>query len=69
MADVPEPRRRAIEDDPERSTLLRGSRKKYASLTRVAPRQRLVLALRELEDSSYAEIGVIVGLKRTQSRS
>ena len=30
---------------------------------RLQPRQRLVLALRELEEQSYAEIGELVGMK------
>lgn len=58
--DVPAP----IELDPERRTLL-GDQQVEVQLAnaRLAPRQRLVLALRELEDRSYAEIGEIVGLK------
>ena len=65
VEEVPEPDTpSAIEDDPERSLLLNGQieevRVANASL---APRQRLALALRELEGCSYAEIGVIVGLK------
>jgi RNA polymerase sigma factor (sigma-70 family) len=65
MADVPEPvAPSAIEDDPERSTLLRSQQRDVRIANgKLESRQRLVLALRELEDRSYAEIGEIVGLK------
>jgi RNA polymerase sigma factor (sigma-70 family) len=65
MADVPEPiAPSAIEDDPERLTLLRNQQRDVRIANgKLESRQRLVLALRELEDRSYAEIGEIVGLK------
>jgi RNA polymerase sigma factor (sigma-70 family) len=65
VEDVPEPVREAapIEDDPERSALLVAQQRELrAANGRLSQRQRLVLALRELEDKSYAEIGELVGL-------
>ena len=57
--DVPQP----IEDDPERSALLHRQQEEVrVANARLDPRQRLVLALCELEDRSYAEIGELVGL-------
>jgi len=63
-ADVPEPDLpTAIEDDPERSALLRRQQHEVrVANARLDPRQRLVLALCELEDRSYAEIGELVDL-------
>ena len=63
-AEVPEPDLpTAIEDDPERSALLRRQQEEVRIANgRLDPRQRLVLALCELEDRSYAEIGELVGL-------
>jgi RNA polymerase sigma factor (sigma-70 family) len=63
-ADVPEPDLpTAIEDDPERSALLRRQQEEVRLANgKLDARQRLVLALCELEDRSYAEIGSLVGL-------
>ena len=63
-AEVPEPDLpTAIEDDPERSALLRRQQEEVrVANARLDPRQRLVLALCELEDRSHAEIGELVGL-------
>jgi RNA polymerase sigma factor (sigma-70 family) len=65
VAEVPEPVLPApIEDDPQRSLLLAGQQEEVrVANARLQPRQRLVLALRELEERSYAEIGDLVGMK------
>ena len=64
----PEPMERTagpgdIEVDPERSLLLRDSQEQVRSAnSRLLPRQREVLALRELGDLSYEEIGAVLGI-------
>jgi RNA polymerase sigma-70 factor, ECF subfamily len=65
VEDVPEPDVPApIEGDPQRSTLLHDQQEEVRLANgKLAPRQRLVLALCELEEKSYAEIGELVGLK------
>jgi RNA polymerase sigma factor (sigma-70 family) len=65
VAEVPEPvLPTPIEDDPERGTMLRRQQDEVRVANgRLQPRQRLVLALRELEERSYAEIGELVGMK------
>jgi Sigma-70, region 4/Putative zinc-finger len=53
-----------IEDDPQRRLLLaRQQEEVRVANARLQPRQRLVLALRGLEERSYAEIGDLVGMK------
>jgi RNA polymerase sigma factor (sigma-70 family) len=52
-----------IDADPERAALLRDSQEAVrAANARLAPRHREVLALRELGDRSYDEIGQIMGI-------
>ena len=64
VEEVPEPDEPGrLEEDPQRAALLHSQRQEVRiANARLAPRQRLVLALRELEDKSYAEIGEIVDL-------
>src|SRR5262245_15799032 len=65
VAEVPEPvAPQPIDLDPERSALLQRQQHEVRIANgRLQPRQRLVLALRELDDRSYAEIGELVGMK------
>lgn len=64
VAEVPEPLLPvAIEDDPERMALLAAQQDEVRlANASLQPRQRLVLALCELEERSYADIGELVGL-------
>jgi RNA polymerase sigma-70 factor (ECF subfamily) len=66
VADAPEPagpEPGALELDPERSALLRSTREDVsAANAKLPPRQREVLALRELEQLSYEDIGAAMEL-------
>ncbi len=66
VGELPEPVRPQpsdVELDPERAALLAATREAVrAANARLPERQREVLALRELEQLSYDEIGAIVGL-------
>jgi RNA polymerase sigma-70 factor (ECF subfamily) len=66
VADAPEPggpEPGAVELDPERSALLRSTREEVgAANAKLPPRQREVLALRELEQLSYDDIGAVMEL-------
>ncbi len=65
VAEVPE---RPVEDHfvdehPERALLLKDEQEGVRiANARLVPRQRMALALRELEDKSYGEIGEIIGV-------
>jgi RNA polymerase sigma factor (sigma-70 family) len=53
-----------IDDDPERAAMLSATREQVqAANASLPPAQREVLALREVESLSYAQIGEIIGLK------
>ena len=63
-AEVPEPDEPLpIDDDPERAALLSQQREEVRRANAELPEsQRTVLALREVEGQSYAEIGEVVGM-------
>jgi RNA polymerase sigma-70 factor (ECF subfamily) len=55
----------ALEDDPARAALLaERQREVWRACLRLPPRQREALALREVEDLSYDDVGSVMGLKR-----